>query len=172
MLYQRVTRIMQNQPTDGFIAIREHNEDKSNDSFFWDTMRRKIVRNRRFGTTYNSHLQGSGCPRRNNLSLEEGPIGIPETLVCNHITPSNNPEDGRIQFNLGESQRSLEYIVENYSKTKYNVSYFFCFWCFGKPSPHIGIAAFVFYMQYFTAFSFRRIYTIYTTDKKGLLNFS
>ena len=35
-----------------------------------------------------------------------GPIGSPETAVLNHITPPNNPEDGRIYFNRGESQRS------------------------------------------------------------------
>jgi hypothetical protein len=29
----------------------------------------------------------------------------PETSVSNHVTPRNNPEDGRIQFNRGRSLR-------------------------------------------------------------------
>jgi hypothetical protein len=34
------------------------------------------------------------------------PIGSPETSVSNHLTPRNNPEHGRIQFNRGGSLRS------------------------------------------------------------------
>jgi hypothetical protein len=32
------------------------------------------------------------------------PIGYPETSVSNRCTPRNNPEDGRIQFNISGSQ--------------------------------------------------------------------
>ena len=35
-----------------------------------------------------------------------GLTGSPETSVSNHLTPSNNPEDGRIQLNCGWSERS------------------------------------------------------------------
>jgi hypothetical protein len=31
------------------------------------------------------------------------PTGSPETSVLNQLTPRNDPEDGRIQFNRGES---------------------------------------------------------------------
>jgi hypothetical protein len=30
-------------------------------------------------------------------ALKEGPTGSPETSVSNHLTPRNNPEDGRIK---------------------------------------------------------------------------
>jgi hypothetical protein len=34
-----------------------------------------------------------------SLTLEDGKIGNPETSVLSHLTPRNNPEDGRIHFN-------------------------------------------------------------------------
>jgi hypothetical protein len=34
------------------------------------------------------------------------PIGCPETSVLNPLTPRNKPENGRIQFNRGESLQS------------------------------------------------------------------
>ena len=43
-----------------------------------------------------------------------GPIASPETSVSNHLTPRNNPEDGRIQFNRGGSLRSRQ--VQNFMK--------------------------------------------------------
>jgi hypothetical protein len=55
-------------------------------SIFWVVTRRKVVWNRRFGTTYLSLLKGS---------LKMGPIGSLETSVSNHLTPCNNPEDRR-----------------------------------------------------------------------------
>ena len=85
-------------------------ETQKYSSIFWIIMRRKVVWNRRFGTTYRSHLQRSSCPRRllvlTAWPLKMGPIGSPETSVSNHLTPRNNPEDGRIQFNRGGSLRS------------------------------------------------------------------
>ena len=42
-----------------------------------------------------------------------GPIGSPKTSVSNHLTPRNNPEERRIQFNCGESLRSSQYLILN-----------------------------------------------------------
>jgi hypothetical protein len=38
--------------------------------------------------------------------LKTGPICSSETSILNQLTPRNNPEDGRIQFNRGGSPRS------------------------------------------------------------------
>ena len=47
------------------------------------------------------------------------PIG-PETSVLNHLTPRNNPEYWRIQFNRGESLRSSKYKIDKlYVKINY-----------------------------------------------------
>jgi hypothetical protein len=35
-----------------------------------------------------------------------GPLGNPETSVSNHLTPRNNPKDGRINLNRDGSLRS------------------------------------------------------------------
>ena len=43
--------------------------------------------------------------------VKMGPIGSPETLVSNHVTPRINPEDGGIQFNPGASLRSCSVSV-------------------------------------------------------------
>jgi hypothetical protein len=67
-----------------------------NSSVMWIITRYKVVWNRRY-------LQGSNCPRSRPLKM--GPIGSPKTSVANHPTKRNNPEDGRIQFNPGGSQR-------------------------------------------------------------------
>ena len=40
-----------------------------------------------------------------NCPLKMGPKSSPETSVSNHLTPRNNPEEGRIQFNRGGSLR-------------------------------------------------------------------
>ena len=43
-----------------------------NNSFVsWVITRRELVWKRRFGTTYRSHFQESGCPRR-SVTLEDG----------------------------------------------------------------------------------------------------
>jgi hypothetical protein len=49
------------------------------------------------------------------LIFEDGTIGIPETSLSNHLTPWNNPEDGRIQFNRGGSLRSRKKYLINFS---------------------------------------------------------
>jgi hypothetical protein len=88
-----------------------------NSSVFWVITLRKVVWNRRFGTTYWSHLQGSsfldtlfetdvsglpigshvqGSGFLNSLTLEDGTDSRPETSVLNHLTLLNNSEDGRI----------------------------------------------------------------------------
>jgi hypothetical protein len=71
---------------------------------FWAIMVREVVWNRRFGTTYRSHLQGSRCSRTLDVCqkactswpLKMEPMGGPETSVSNHLTPRNNTEYGRI----------------------------------------------------------------------------
>ena len=42
------------------------------------------------------------CPKL-SLPLKMGQIGTPETSVSNHLTPLDNPGEGRILFNPGES---------------------------------------------------------------------
>jgi hypothetical protein len=42
--------------------------------------------------------------------LKKGPIGSPETSVSNHLTPRNNPEDVKIQYNRGGDLRSRKLI--------------------------------------------------------------
>jgi hypothetical protein len=62
-----------------------------NYSVFWDVTQRRLVKNRRFRTTYRSHLW--------YLPLKMGPIRNPETSVPNQPTVRNIPEDWRIQVN-------------------------------------------------------------------------
>ena len=45
----------------------------------------------------------SGCLQ--GWPFKIGPIDSPETSVSNHLTPLNNPEDRKIQFNRGRSLR-------------------------------------------------------------------
>jgi hypothetical protein len=71
-------------------------------SVFWVITRREVVWNRRFGTI--SPFFESSCPRV--WPLKMGPIRSPKTLVSNHLTTRNNPEEGRIRFNRGRSLRS------------------------------------------------------------------
>ena len=71
-------------------------------SLFWIVMQRKLVYNRRFGTTYPS-------------PVKMGPIGSPVTLALNQYTLCNNPEDGRIQFNRSGSLRSRNCLLVNTS---------------------------------------------------------
>ena len=80
--------------------------------------RRKVVWNRRLGTTYRSHLQRwttdvSGLPigcifkgqalQENSWPLNTGPTSRPETSVSNYLTLRNN---GIIHFKRGGSLRS------------------------------------------------------------------
>jgi hypothetical protein len=45
--------------------------------------------------------------------LNVGEIGNPETSVLNHLTPCNNPEDGRINLNRSGSVRQpMDYILQ------------------------------------------------------------
>ena len=59
-----------------------------NSSVVWDVTQRRLVNNRRFGTTYRSHLQGAKTEA----------TGSPETSVINQPTLRNVPNDGRIQI--------------------------------------------------------------------------
>jgi hypothetical protein len=43
-----------------------------NSSVFWVIRRHTVVWNRRFGTTYQPHLQGSSCPKRKPRTLSKG----------------------------------------------------------------------------------------------------
>ena len=69
-------------------------------ALLWDIKQRRVaVSYRRFGTTYWSLLQVSRSPRRMDcLTLEDGTVGCPETLVRNyHSTLRNILEDRRSQ---------------------------------------------------------------------------
>jgi hypothetical protein len=66
-----------------------------------------MVLYRRFEITYWSRLQGSVL---DSLTLEDRPIGSPETSVSNDLPPHNNTQDETLQFNRGESLRSHEYL--------------------------------------------------------------
>jgi hypothetical protein len=70
-----------------------------NSSVFWVIMQRKLVKHRRFGTTYRSHLQGSSVQveHLHTSSFNMEMKGCPETSVLNQSTLSNDPEDRRIQ---------------------------------------------------------------------------
>jgi hypothetical protein len=83
-------------------------EHFSNSSVLWVITWRKVVWNRRFGTIYRSHLQGSRCPRRmTSWPWKMTLTCSPETSVSKHLTPHNNAKNGRIDFNSGGSLRSL-----------------------------------------------------------------
>jgi hypothetical protein len=71
-------------------------------AFFWDiTQRRMVIRYRRFGATYRSHLQGLKSPQSpyspwTYRLLKMGPIRFPETSVKGyHSTWRIIPEEGR-----------------------------------------------------------------------------
>jgi hypothetical protein len=69
-------------------------------ALFWVITRRQMVMlDRRFGTTYRSHLQGSTSPKKIYLTfwpLKMRPIRCPETSVMDyHSTLRNNPKDCR-----------------------------------------------------------------------------
>jgi hypothetical protein len=61
-----------------------------------------MVWNWRFGTTVPKF---KGQVVRTAWSWKMGPMCSPETSVSNHLTPPNNPEDGKIQVNGGGSFR-------------------------------------------------------------------
>jgi hypothetical protein len=62
-----------------------------NSSVFWVTTQRSFVKQRRFGTTYRSHLQGSRALFFDNWPFKIGPTGSSETSVLNQPTLRNNP---------------------------------------------------------------------------------
>ena len=74
-------------------------------AIIWDiTQRRMVILNRRFGTTYRSHLQGLRSPIPwTSWSFSMGLIGWPETHVNDyHSTLRNNPEEHRsYQYRCG-----------------------------------------------------------------------
>jgi hypothetical protein len=73
-------------------------------SVFWVITQREVVWNRRFGTTFLSHPQGSSSLTAWLLKVE--PICGPETSVSNHLTLHNNPQDGRQDFNMHTAYNS------------------------------------------------------------------
>jgi hypothetical protein len=79
-------------------------------SVFGVLMRREVVWNRCFGTTYRFHLKGSSPSSWTAWPMKMERIGSPETSVQNHVTPRNNPEDGRIPFSRGGSLRSHKFL--------------------------------------------------------------
>jgi hypothetical protein len=70
-----------------------------NFSVFWVIIRRKVVLNRHFGTTY----------RVPSLRVKMRPVVKPKASVSNNFTPLNNREYGRINFNCGENVRSRKW---------------------------------------------------------------
>jgi hypothetical protein len=67
-------------------------------TLFWDVTRRRVViLYRRFGTMYQSHLQGSGSPRRKDfLTPEDGNDTLSRKSVKDyHSTLCNIPEERR-----------------------------------------------------------------------------
>ena len=65
-----------------------------NSSVFWAITKNWLAKNRRFGTTYRSHLQGSNMSKKKEAwPLKMGPTGNPETSVLNQHTLRNNAED-------------------------------------------------------------------------------
>jgi hypothetical protein len=50
-----------------------------------------------FNPTFRDYLSVPSSRTKMYETIEDGPVGSPETSVSNHITPHNNPEDGRIQ---------------------------------------------------------------------------
>jgi len=65
--------------------------------FWFITQRLVVISYRRFGTTYRSHLKGSGIQKEtilDSLTPKVGRIGYPETSVRNyHYSLRNNPEE-------------------------------------------------------------------------------
>jgi hypothetical protein len=51
--------------------------------------------------------------KKSNLTLEEGPIGIPETPVSKHFTLCPKPKETRINFNRGGSLETYEFDVSS-----------------------------------------------------------
>jgi hypothetical protein len=66
---------------------------KLNSSVFCVITQRKMVSSRRFGTTYQSHIQGFSCTA---WPLKTEPIGNTKTSVSNSFTPSNNLQSEKI----------------------------------------------------------------------------
>ena len=52
------------------------------------------------------------------------PIGSPETSVSKHLTPRNNPEHGRIQFNRDGSPQSRRFEISRQISKETQISYF------------------------------------------------
>ena len=107
-----------------------------NSSFFWAMTRREVVRNRRFGTTCRSHLEGSSSCSLNRLT-KMGRIGTPKTHISNYLTPYNNQEDGRIQFHRGGRLHSRNWIVLSFFPIIANSLHFQCMLCIEKYTSKI-----------------------------------
>ena len=72
--------------------------------FWYLTQHRGVIQYRSFGTTYRSHLQGSG--RKNRLTLEDGSIGCAETSVRNRSSTLHKvPEERRFLHHVMSKQR-------------------------------------------------------------------
>ena len=72
----------------------------SDSSVFWD-----YAASGNLKATFRDNLSvPSSKVKLSNMTLKDGPDS-PETSVPTHITPRNNPEDGRIQFNRGRNLR-------------------------------------------------------------------
>jgi hypothetical protein len=89
-----------------------------------------VVWNVWFRTAYRSHIQNyfwAAWP------LTMGPLGSPETSVSNDVTLHNISQDGRIEFNRGESLR-------------YNILWFLHVW-FSRKYWRLGCETFCFTLR-------------------------
>jgi hypothetical protein len=84
-----------------YLTLRIGNFVEIRSAVFWN---RVVIPYRRFGTMYQSHLQGSRNPTR---PLKMGPIRCPETSVKDyHSTLRNNKEERRTHQHRGGSLKS------------------------------------------------------------------
>jgi hypothetical protein len=63
----------------------------------WVITRRKVFLNRRFGPIFKGQIVQDDA-----WLLKRGTMGSLATSDSNHLTPRNNPEDGRIKLNRGQ----------------------------------------------------------------------
>jgi hypothetical protein len=59
-------------------------------------MQRRLDKNRRFGATYRSYLQGLSAKKE--VAFDDGPIHSPKTSVLNQPTLRNIQKDGSIHL--------------------------------------------------------------------------
>jgi hypothetical protein len=81
----------------------EETKTKRNFPVFWVITRREVVWNRRFRTSYPSHIQRSSYPRIRLHASRWDPTGSTATSVSNHLTPRNNPKSEEFTSTAAEA---------------------------------------------------------------------